>query len=89
MRQRHSHTSLGILCALFGNSRQAYYDSAAHEKKTTIAHMVVLTLIKDIRSDMPLLGTRKLQYLLLPELESHGIKMGRDQLFDLLRFHGL
>lgn len=89
MRQRHSQESLGILCALFGVTRQAYYDSAAHEKKTTIAHMVVLTLIKDIRRDMPLLGTRKIQYLLLPELENHGIKMGRDQLFGLLRFHGL
>jgi len=27
--------------------------------------------------------------MLTPELEKHGIKMGRDQLFDLLRFHGL
>lgn len=27
--------------------------------------------------------------MLLPEMEAHGIKMGRDQLFDLLRFHGL
>jgi len=36
-----------------------------------------------------LIGTRKLQYQLIPHLEEHGIKMGRDQLFDLLRFHGL
>jgi len=27
--------------------------------------------------------------MLTPELEKHGIKLGRDQLFDLLRFHGL
>lgn len=38
---------------------------------------------------MPMLGTRKLLFLLSPELKKHGIKMGRDQLFDLLRFHGL
>ena len=28
-------------------------------------------------------------FKLSPQLEEHGIKMGRDQLFDLLRFHGL
>lgn len=38
---------------------------------------------------MPLLGGRKLLFRLLPQLEEHEIKMGRDQLFDLLRFHGL
>jgi len=51
--------------------------------------MIILTLIKEYRADMPLLGTRKLYHLLAPELEKHGIKMGRDQLFNLLRFHGL
>ena len=38
---------------------------------------------------MPLIGTRKLLYLLESELKEHGIKMGRDQLFDLLGFYGL
>lgn len=51
--------------------------------------MVVLTLVKEFRQDMPRLGTRKLYYLLAPKLQEHGIKIGRDQLFDLLRFHGL
>lgn len=51
--------------------------------------MIVLTLVKEIRNDMPLLGTRKALFILTPEFSKHGIKMGRDQLFDLLRFHGL
>ncbi len=51
--------------------------------------MIVLTLVKELRSNMPMLGTRKLLFLLTPELKKHGIKMGRDQLFDLLHFHGL
>lgn len=51
--------------------------------------MIILTLVKEFRAEMPLLGTRKLYHLLTPELQKHGIKMGRDQLFDLLRFHGL
>jgi transposase InsO family protein len=36
-----------------------------------------------------MLGTRKLLYLLFPEMEKHDRKMGRDQLYSLLRFHGL
>ncbi|MGJ1333987.1 MULTISPECIES: DDE-type integrase/transposase/recombinase [Sphingobacterium] len=51
--------------------------------------MVVLTLVKEIRIQMPLLWTRKLLHVLEPRLIEHGIKMGRDQLFNLLRFHGL
>lgn len=51
--------------------------------------MTVLTLVNEIRTDIPMIGTRKLIFMLTPLLEEHGIKMGRDQLFDLLRFHGL
>ncbi|WP_429265339.1 IS3 family transposase [Mucilaginibacter sp. 3215] len=36
-----------------------------------------------------MLGTRKLLHMLIPEMEKHEIKMGRDLLYDLLRFHGL
>jgi len=89
MRQSHLTESLTRLCSLFGVSRQAYYEAQLLENKTSIAHMVILTLVKDLRADIPMLGTRKLLYLLAPELEKHGIKLGRDQLFDLLRFHGL
>ena len=89
MRQSHPNQSLTRLCTLFGVTRQAFYDAQHHEGKTTIAHMIVLTLVNDLRADIPMLGTRKLLFMLTPELEKHGIKMGRDQLFDLLRFHGL
>jgi len=80
---------LGKLCTLFGVTRQAFYEAEILDKKTSIADMVVLRLVKDWREDMPLLGSRKLLFRLLPQLEEHEIKMGRDQLFDLLRFHGL
>lgn len=89
MKQSHPHISLEELCGLFGVTRQAYYEATAQEKKTSIANLVVLALVRDLRRDMPLLGTRKLFHLLYPELEKHQIKMGRDQLFDLLGFHGL
>ena len=85
----HPNQSLGMVCTLFGVTRQAYYEAEIHERKTSIARMIVLTIIKDLRDEIPRIGTRKLLFQLGPHLEEHGIKMGRDQLFDLLRFHGL
>jgi putative transposase len=38
-----------------------------------------------IRSRMPRIGTRKLQYLIQDDLKNLSIKMGRDVLFDFLR----
>jgi putative transposase len=89
MRQKRPEYTLVDICALFGVSRQAYY--LAHHKaaRTSIAHMVVLTLVSEFRAAVPMLGTRKLLHLLIPEMEKHEIKMGRDLLYDLLRFHGL
>lgn len=51
--------------------------------------MIVLTLVNELRGNIPMLGTRKILFMLTPELKKHGIKLGRDQLYDLLRFHGL
>ncbi len=51
--------------------------------------MIVLSLVRETRQIMPLIGTRKLIQQLAIPLKEHGIKMGRDQLFELLRFHGL
>jgi transposase InsO family protein len=89
MRQSHPTESLARLCSLFGVTRQAFYEARSLDSKTSIAHMIILTLVKELRDCIPLLGTRKLLYQLTPQLDIHGIKMGRDQLFDLLRFHGL
>ena len=85
----HPRQGLGKICTLFGVTRQAYYEAQIYERKTSIAHMIVLTIIKGLRDEIPLIGTRKLLFQLGPHLEGHGIKMGRDQLFDLLRFHWL
>ena len=89
MRQRHPNIGLQRLCSLFGVTRQSYYEAQIADERTSIAHMIVLTLVREYRADMPMLGTRKLFFLLIPEFEKHGIKMGRDQLFELLAFHGL
>jgi len=51
--------------------------------------MIVLCLVRETRQIMPMIGTRKLLQQLSTPLKEHGIKMGRDQLFELLRYHGL
>lgn len=45
----------------------------------------VLDLVMNIRRKLPRLGTRKLYFLLKPDLIRQQIKLGRDGLFDLLR----
>lgn len=89
MREKQFRASLEVLCGLFGVTRQAFYEAQIQERKTSVANMIVLGLVKELRAIMPLLGGRKLYSELAPQMAEHGIKMGRDQLFDLMRFHGL
>ncbi len=70
-------------------TRQAFYDAQKQEQNITIAQMIVLCLVREARLIMPMIGTRKLVHYLAGPLQDHGIKMGRDQLFNLLRHHGL
>ncbi len=42
-------------------------------------------MVQSIRMEMPRIGTRKLYYLLKPQMERLDIKMGRDALFAYLR----
>ncbi|MTH31108.1 IS3 family transposase, partial [Myroides pelagicus] len=89
MKNKHPKVSLENLCGLFGFSRQAYYEAITRRNTELISNSIVLCLVSEIRKDMPFIGTRKLLHLLEPKLEEHTIKIGRDQLFNLLRFHGL
>lgn len=73
MRQKYPKESLRTLCALFGYSRQAYYEATNHFNKTTIANAIVLTLVKEMRHEIPILGTRKLLFMLSEEFQRHGI----------------
>jgi putative transposase len=66
----HPKQSLGIVCTLFGVTRQAYYEAEIHERKTSIARMIVLTIIKDLRDKIPQIGTRKLIFQLGPHLQA-------------------
>lgn len=45
--------------------------------------------VREIRNDLPRVGTRKLHYMVTPKLQSHGIKLGRDALFNILSNNNL
>jgi transposase InsO family protein len=53
-----------------------------------MADALVLRLVKEIRLQLPRAGVPKLRVLLKGPLQEHGIKMGRDALYELLRRHG-
>ena len=74
---------------MFGISKQAYYKRIKTQKVKDKKHEIVLTTVADIRERMTQTGTRKLYKHLQPVFLSYQIKMGRDALFDLLRFSGL
>jgi putative transposase len=86
---KRPNVKLETICQMYGKTRQAYYLQRSEDNKTSLAYIIVLALVAEIRKDIPRIGGRKLLHLLAPEFEKHHIKIGRDQLFDLLRVHGL
>jgi transposase InsO family protein len=74
---------------LFGKTRQAWYEQQWKGDKDTLRDSIVVKRVKEIRQQMPRIGTRKLHYMLTETLQKHHISIGRDKLFDLLAEYGL
>jgi putative transposase len=72
------------MCRLLGVTRQAYYQHFWHIESDQVGHELILQQVRSIRKDHRSMGGRKLYELLYPFMLEHGIKMGRDALFDLL-----
>ena len=68
---------------MFGVSRQVYYRSNSSRAKRRRVAEKVIGLVKQIRSQMPRIGTRKLYFLLYDSLKELGV--GRDRLFRILK----
>ena len=68
---------------MFGYSRQCYYRSLKSRVSNQQRAIQVVSLVQDIRIQMPRIGTIKLYYLLKPQLDKLGV--GRDKLFSILR----
>jgi len=74
---------------LFGKTRQAHYKLNWIQDKLVLKHAIIIKTVQEIRVNMPRIGTRKLKFMLDNSLQKHGISIGRDMLFDLLREYGL
>ena len=89
MRTMYRHYSVRYLCALFGKSRQAYYELGDSIEARALQDTLVLKMVAEVRLELAKAGVPKLQHMLVESFEAHGIKMGRDGLYNLLSTHGL
>ena len=69
------------LCELAEMTPQNYYARRSWRRRREIEVDLVLALVKAEREQQPRLGGRKLYFLIAPELEAAGVKLGRDRLF--------
>jgi putative transposase len=65
-------------CKLFGHTRQAYHQQLRRLGIKRVEDRMLLDQVLLIRREMPMIGTRKLHYLLEALREIKGIKCGRD-----------
>lgn len=89
MKQQRTLASVDWVCEFFGKTRQAFYQLRHRKDKRCVDEELVIHYANEFRKDMPRLGTRKLHYMLQPQLKASGIKCGRDKLFSVLRRSGL
>ena len=88
--QSKVHTySLATVCAAHGVSRQAFYQYQQRQATERLKQEIVLQLVCQVRVRQPNIGVRKLYHLLKPQFEQLDCQLGRDELFQLLRDHGL
>ena len=81
--------SFSRICGLFGKSRQAWYDIRQRDTDQDLEESLVLGWVRDIRMELPRVGTIKLYHMLKPQLQAHQIKLGRDGLYRLLAAHDM
>ena len=84
----YGHYSVRYFCALFGKSRQAWYEQCSQSEKLQLSNTIVLKLVEEIRIRLPRAGVPQLYQMLQEPFKQHGIKMGRDGLYELLGTHG-
>jgi len=89
LERMYGNVGVTYFCKLFGKSRQAYYKQDNREDKYALQDALVLKLVAEIRQDLPRCGTDKLHHMLQSSFAEHGIRMGRDGLYDLLGRHGM
>lgn len=77
------------LCALFGKTRQGWYDEKDRDRDRQAEEYFVLSQVLKLRQTHKRMGASKLRFLIDGLLRDHRIRMGRDRFYDLLRRHQL
>ena len=81
--------SIAIICHGFSLKRDAYYKYQKRYVKRKQMENEVIKLVHKSRRILPREGTRKLMKSLKSDFENKHLKIGRDQLFRILREHDL
>lgn len=89
LRRKYLWISIGLLCGLFGYSRQSYYRWDNTDFADNAIEPLIVEEVQKYRKDNPGLGCAKL-YLIIKKLsEETGSMPGRDAFIELLRRNGL
>ena len=90
LRGTRRYYSIDHLCAVFGYTRQAWYNHLKRSELRIYQEHMVLDRIQEIRKELPKTGCIKLyKELNNGFLQRVGISMGRDAIFDLVRANDL
>lgn len=89
MAQYYPGVGKGIICGLFGKSRQAFYDQYNRIELKHSHEALVIEMVQKIRLDMPKIGTIKLHRMIFYNSVQEFSNMGRDRFFNLLRENNL
>ena len=89
MKAYYKNVGLSTLCDLFGYTRQAWYAHQNRQERRLFDESIIIQAVKRERSEARRIGTRTLFGILHEEFKAHGIKMGRDAFFEVLRQHDL
>jgi putative transposase len=81
--------SLGTLCGLLGVTRQAYYQQRTRIERGAIQKSLLLDEVVKIREVQTKIGVRKLYGMTTEKRLEHGITMGRDGFFSMMREEGM
>lgn len=81
--------TVGRVCARLDMTRQNYYKRRRRREIRQLQGEIVCGHVLEIRRDHPRMGVRKLRHLLRGKLLAHGMGVGRDRLFGVLRDNGL
>jgi putative transposase len=81
--------SLGTLCRLLGVTRQAYYQQKRRVEREEMEKYLLVNEVIKIREEQKRIGVRKLYYMTTQTRLEHGITMGRDGFFSMMKEEGL